>query len=223
MFESVVAVQPPALSLLVSGWHQCLVSRIPHHCSTPLCGAVSGVHPKLSHQHPHCLLSLQDAKRMREWEVRTGGGGEAEREAGCGRGGCLLWTLISLLRVWQGAADDSTRDIFYISRYFPGKSVFKHVYVWLTLKMKSLQTNNMAICSSGIPGFHFFHCFSHHRMVMTDCVMVIEPGCGWWVGYQQSQLETPQLLDWLQCLKEDPDEETMSLFHSWVEGMRAPC
>lgn len=161
----------------------------------------------------------------REWEVKTGGGGggEVERKAGCGGGGCLLWALISLLRVWQGTKDDSTGDIFFffflISLTLFLVNLFsKHVSVWLTREVKSLQTNNMAICSFGIAGFHFFHSFSHHCVVMTDCVMVIEPGCGWWGGYQPSQLETPQLLDWLQCLKEDPDEETMSLFHSWVEG-----
>lgn len=32
----------------------------------------------------------------------------------------------------------------------------KHVSAWLTRKVKSLQTNNMAICSSGIAGFSLF-------------------------------------------------------------------
>lgn len=84
---------------------------------------------------------------------------------------------------------------FYISLALFLVNLFsKHVSAWLTRKVKSLQTNNMAICSSGIAEFHFFHSFSHRSVVMTDCVMVIEPGCGWCGGYQPSQLETPQLL-----------------------------
>lgn len=64
-------------------------------------------------------MGSEDRRRGRRW------GGEVERKAGCGGGGCLLWALISLLRVWQGTEDDSTGDIFYFSRPRPGKSAFQ--------------------------------------------------------------------------------------------------
>lgn len=195
----------------------------------PLCGAVTGVNPKLSHQHPHGLLSLKCAGTHTSYSL--GENGKWRPEAGAEVGG-VRW------REKQDAAEEAVfcelsshywgfgRALrmtalgpFFISLTLFLVNLFsKHVSVWLTRDVKSLQTNNMAICSSSIAGFHFFHSFSHRSAVMTDCVMVIEPGCGWWGGYQPSQLETPQLLDWLQCLKEDPDEGTMSLFHSWAEG-----
>lgn len=197
----------------------------------PLCGAVTGVNPKLSHQHPHGLLSLKCARTHTSYSLGENGKWRPEAEVGVRWRGkqdaaeeaafCELsshyWGFGKALRM-------TALGTFFFFFFLISLTLFlvnlfsKHVSVWLTREVKSLQTNNMAICSFGIAGFHFFHSFSHHCVVMTDCVMVIEPGCGWWGGYQPSQLETPQLLDWLQCLKEDPDEETMSLFHSWVEG-----
>lgn len=155
-------------------------------------------------------MGSEDRRRGRRWGVRWRGKQDAAEEAAFCELSSHYWGFGKALRM-------TALGTFFISLALVLVNLLsKHVSVWPTGEVKSLQTNNAAICSTGIVGFHFFHSFSHRSRVMTDCVMVIEPGCGWWGGYQPSQLETPQLLDWLQCLKEDPDEETMSLFHSWA-------
>lgn len=58
------------------------------------------------------------------------------------------------------------------------------------------------------------------RCAHDSCDTVLELCCGWWRGYQLSQLETPQLLDWLQRLKAEPDEKTVSQLSA---GMRTSC
>ncbi len=73
----------------------------------------------------HTRLAAWERMGSEDRRRRRGGGVEAERQAGCGGGGCLLWALISLLGVWQGTEDDSTGDIFYFSCSLPGKSVFQ--------------------------------------------------------------------------------------------------
>lgn len=198
----------------------------------PLRKAVTGVNPKLSHQHPHGLLSLKCARTHTSCSLGENGnwrpevGGEAERKAGCGRGGCLLWALSSLLGVWQSTEDDSTGDSFFYFLFFSLSSwqiCFPNMYLcgWLG-KWKACKQTIWQFAALALQGFTFSTTAPFHSVVMTDCVMVIKAGCGWWGGYQPSQLETPQLLGWLQCLKEDPDEETMSPFHSWGGEGRGP-
>lgn len=141
-------------------------------------------------------------------------------EAGVGvrRGGMGVSHLIT--GVWQDKESDSTGDIFSVSSAL--FLVFQRGF-WAAdsgSKNSCKQTIWQFAALALQEFFSFFHSFSHHSMVMIDCVMLIEPGCGWWGGYQLSQLETPQLLNWLQGRKEDPYEKTMSLFRSWVEGWR---
>ena len=212
VFGSLVAVhvsiteQSPAIKLFfdISVWWAELHSELSNVGEKrPLSGAVTGVNPKLSHQHPHGSLSLKCSRKHMscslgengKWTPEMGGevGGEVERQAGCNRGGCLLWALISLLGVWRSTEDDSTGNFFLFISFalFLVNLFSKNVSYCL------VDSDNKAICSSGTAVFKFFHSFSHCCVVMTYCVMVIKPGCGWWGGYQQSQLESTQLLGWL--------------------------
>lgn len=156
--------------------------------SEVLCEVVTGFNPRLSHQHPHGLLSLKCVRTHTSYspgetgecrpEAEVGVRDEVERRTGCGRGGCLLLALISLLGFGKALRMTALGDIFSISFAPSLVNLFsKQVPVWLTRGAKCLQTNNMAICSSGIVGFQFFHSFSNRGN--DDCVIVIEPGCGW--------------------------------------------
>lgn len=109
----------------------------------PLSGAVTGVNPKLSHQHSHGSLSLKCSRKQMscslgengKWTQEMGGevGDEVERQAGCSRGGCLLWALISILGVWRSTEDDSTRNISFA--FFLVNLFSKYVSAWLTQKI----------------------------------------------------------------------------------------
>lgn len=48
----------------------------------PLCGAVTGVNPKLSHQHPHGLLSLKCARTHTSYSLGENGKWRPEAEVG---------------------------------------------------------------------------------------------------------------------------------------------
>lgn len=112
--------------LLECWWRPCLVSRTRLRAEQygrigPLSGPVTGVNPKLSHQHPRGLLSLKCARTHTHCSLgengkwRAGVGGEVRMQAGCGRRGCLLWALIP--SAGFGTAPRMTaHGTFFISR-----------------------------------------------------------------------------------------------------------
>lgn len=140
--------------------------------------------------------------KNRRWVVRCGGGGGGSRQDAAEKAAfCELSS-----HYWRFGAAQGT--FYYLSLTHFLVICFPNIYLpsWFrqygTLQLHSCRISLFPQC---LP----LQC-GNDRLCHG-----YRAGCGWWGGYQPSQLESTQLLGWLQCPKEDPDEGVMSpLFHN---------